>query len=92
MLTVGPSGRFFTGQICDAVPLFLGPPGIFVDQLEPPVGPVAHVNVFDVGRIAAGVGIAAATDKPGAWLKPARQMRLETVEAVHLSLSQVMVR
>src|SRR6476661_8928163 len=36
------------------------PPGIVVNQLEPPVGPVAHVDVFDVGRIAAGVGIAAA--------------------------------
>jgi hypothetical protein len=64
-LTVGPSGGFFTGQICDEAPLFLGPPGICVDQLEHPVGPVAHVKLFDVGRIAAGVGIAAATAK--AW-------------------------
>jgi hypothetical protein len=92
MLTVGPFGQVFTRQICDAVPLFLGPPGIFVDQLEPPVAPVSHVDVFDVGRVAAGVGIAAATAKHGAWLKPARQIRLETVEAPHLSLSQVMVR
>ena len=41
-----------------AVPL-QPPPGIVVDQLEPPVGPIAHVDVFDVGRITAGVGIAA---------------------------------
>ena len=33
---------------------------ILVDQLEPPVGRLAHVDVFDVGGIAAGVGIAAA--------------------------------
>ena len=49
------------GVVKDAVAVALQPPpGIVVDQLEPPVGPVAHVDVFDVGRIAACVGIAAA--------------------------------
>ena len=32
----------------------------FVGQLHTPVGPFAHVDVFDVGRIALSVGIAAA--------------------------------
>src|SRR5215510_12266957 len=39
------------------------------DQLEPPVRPVAHVDVFEVGRIALCIGIAAAyfrsCDEPG---------------------------
>ena len=49
------------GVVEDALAVALQPPpGIVVDQLKPPVGPVAHVDVFDVGRIAAGVGIAAA--------------------------------
>ena len=49
------------GVVKDAVAVPLQPqPGILVDQLEPPVGPVAHVDVLEVGRITAGVGIAAA--------------------------------
>ena len=48
------------GVVEDALAVALQPPpGIFVDQLEPPVGSVAHVNVFNISRIAAGVGIAA---------------------------------
>ena len=49
------------GVVKDAVAVPLEPPpSILVDQLKPPVGPVAHVDVLEVGRIAAGVGIAAA--------------------------------
>jgi hypothetical protein len=49
------------GVVEDALAVALQPPpGIVVDQLKPPVGPVAHVDVLDVCRITAGVRIAAA--------------------------------
>jgi hypothetical protein len=50
------------GVVEDAVAVALQPPpGIVVFQLEPPVGSgLAHVDVLDVGRIAACVRIAAA--------------------------------
>ena len=49
------------GVVEDALAVALQPPpGIVVGQLHTPVGQFAHVDVFDVGRIALSVGIAAA--------------------------------
>src|SRR4029079_17547737 len=54
-------GPDILGVVKDAVTVALQPPpGIVVDQLKPPLGLVAHIDVSDCRRNTAGIRIASA--------------------------------